>query len=216
MSDNGFEYFVRALYAEDTAALRALDLQCFPIQYDAKFYDMLFRSASSLRSIAFGAFEGSPSCPGKLVGAVTGRLVIERPSFLKALKAAYIMTLDVDPNFRRHGIAATLLDKIKAFFVVHHDVDRLLLHVLQANDPALRFYDRMGFSSGPVIPNYYVIHGQHENGIVMFKDISRRSSRGIIYAVYSWIASSISRINLFQKGCFGDELDMDEEETITA
>jgi len=67
---------------------------------------------------------------------------------------AEILTLAVDPTFRRQGIARALLD-ISETELVENGVDTLFLEVAEDNPAAIAFYKGAGFEPIGKRPRYY-------------------------------------------------------------
>lgn len=75
---------------------------------------------------------------GSPVGVVQGR---RRPP-----GDCLLFSMWVDPAARRLGVGRALVDAIQAWGQ-GWDARRVVLWVLAANEPAMRFYDRIGFST---------------------------------------------------------------------
>lgn len=71
-----------------------------------------------------------------------------------AVDEAEILTLAVDPRFRRHGLAQTLLCKTSTHFA-ELGVERLFLEVDAENDAAIALYEKHGFTAVGRRRNYY-------------------------------------------------------------
>ena len=76
-----------------------------------------------------------------LVGMVTAQLVV---STAEGGLSAWIEDMVVAEEFRRKGIGCTLLDAMSAW-AAEHGATRLQLLADRTNEPALRFYERMGW-----------------------------------------------------------------------
>lgn len=59
-------------------------------------------------------------------------------------RIGYIVTLDVSPEYRRRGIARTLMEEAERQ-ARDEGCAALVLHVFTANDPAIQFYAFNGF-----------------------------------------------------------------------
>jgi len=75
---------------------------------------------------------------------------------------ALIVTLAVDPDWRRQGLGARLMHACEARF----DLPRFRLQVRKSNAPAIRLYRRLGYAIVDTLPGYY---GDGEDGYVMDK-----------------------------------------------
>jgi ribosomal-protein-alanine N-acetyltransferase len=68
--------------------------------------------------------------------------------------AGYIVTLDVDPNVRRHGIARNLMANAEALIRVE-GCHTILLHVFTGNAGAIAFYEEQGFGRTHTAESFY-------------------------------------------------------------
>ena len=83
----------------------------------------------------------------KIVGFVYGRVSNPPAEVLdkwKSRKVASVETLAVDKDYRRHGIATSLLKELFAEFK-RNEVDLVTLSVPAAEKAAMRLYGKMGF-----------------------------------------------------------------------
>jgi ribosomal-protein-alanine N-acetyltransferase len=71
----------------------------------------------------------------------------------------HIISIAVDPRFRRKGIGRELLLKV----MIHPGIRRLKAEVRRSNTGAQAFYSRLGFRAQGVIPGYY----GNEDALVM-------------------------------------------------
>ena len=74
-----------------------------------------------------------------------------------------IVTLSVDPYWRRRGVAERLLHTCEA----HFDQPRFQLMVRISNTAAIRLYEKMGYVIAERAPRYY----QNEDGYSMIKTV---------------------------------------------
>lgn len=68
--------------------------------------------------------------------------------------AGYIVTLDVEQEWRRRGLARVLMLNAEAQ-VRGEGCRAMLLHVFTGNDVAIRFYEQMGFARMRLEPGFY-------------------------------------------------------------
>ncbi len=83
----------------------------------------------------------------KIVGFIYGRESNPPAEVLdkwKSRKVASVETLGVDKDYRRHGIATSLLKELFAEFK-RNEVDLVTLSVPAAEKAAMRLYGKMGF-----------------------------------------------------------------------
>ena len=85
--------------------------------------------------------------------------------FWVILEEAHITTLGTHPDFRnKHLAQALLIQCIETCY--KEEVKYITLEVRESNVPAIRLYEKFGFSSIGMRKNYYQDNG--ENAIIMF------------------------------------------------
>ena len=67
---------------------------------------------------------------------------------------ADMMNLAVAPNYRRKGIGERLVTELVSY-LAKRDVSSLTLEVRASNDPAIRLYEKLGFTKVGCRPGYY-------------------------------------------------------------
>jgi len=160
--------------------LRKVNLACFPVQYQEKYYkDVSESNGDGLCKFAYWN--------GFVVGAACARIEpinghgglgdsIESNGGEKENKSdnsnsekdderkrIYIMTLGVLAAYRGRTIGAQLIQSILDYFEDHKDsspdlkdVIEIALHVQISNDDAMKFYmEKFGFEKGEMVENYY-------------------------------------------------------------
>ena len=83
-----------------------------------------------------------------------------------AVDEAEIITIGVNPDFRRNGIASAMIGIIEKN-LKNQGVKKLFLEVASNNMPAQKLYENMGFKTVGLRPKYY----DGVNAILMSKDI---------------------------------------------
>ena len=78
----------------------------------------------------------------------------------------YITNIAVSENYRRNGIATTLLKKVYKF-AKEQELSFLSLEVRKSNDVAIRFYEREGFDIEGERIDFY--SNPVEDGYIMTK-----------------------------------------------
>jgi [ribosomal protein S18]-alanine N-acetyltransferase len=104
-------------------------------------------------SLCMGAFEGD---------RLVGYLIISR-----YVDAWHVMNVAVEPEFRRHGIATALLERL---FERTSDDERrgYTLEVRVSNVGAIRLYEQLGFEPRGIRRGYYT--DNREDALIMWKD----------------------------------------------
>jgi ribosomal-protein-alanine N-acetyltransferase len=84
---------------------------------------------------------------------------------------AEILTIAIDPEWRRQGIAGSLLTRAIAD-AASHGAEALFLEVGVSNDAALALYERLGFIRTGRRPKYYTTPDGPEDAIVMKRSLT--------------------------------------------
>ncbi len=135
---------LRSFEAGDLPALHQLDQVCFA------------------RGIAYSKAElhyflTHPSCScwiaEQLNNGLAGFVIIERIS-LRGRRAGHIVTLDVDPVARRHGLGTLLMQTAEEQMKLE-GAAWMTLEVAENNTAARQFYRKFGFVMRGKIAKYY-------------------------------------------------------------
>ena len=81
-----------------------------------------------------------------------------------SIDEADIMNVAVHPDFRRKGIAETLINRLVAD-LKERGIHALLLEVRVSNAPAIALYEKLGFSQVGRRKNYY--HNPKEDALIL-------------------------------------------------
>lgn len=82
-------------------------------------------------------------------------------------RVAYILSLGVVHNYRRHHIATALLNRLLDELTINpvlEDVRAVYLHVLTTNTAAIIFYQKSNFRRHKYLPMYYSIYSSSSDG----------------------------------------------------
>ncbi|MBN3280767.1 NAA60 acetyltransferase, partial [Polyodon spathula] len=87
-------------------------------------------------------------------------------SFPVDTQVAYILSLGVEKEFRKHGIGSLLLDSLKEHIstMAQDHCKAIYLHVLTTNNTAIQFYENRDFRQHHYLPYYYSIRGVLKDG----------------------------------------------------
>jgi len=142
---------VRRLEPHDLGTVDEIERASYPTPWSRSMFVAELRKPSS---VAIGAYaEG-----GELVGyAFVSRYV----------DAWHVMNVAVATEFRRRGIATTLLQRV--FEVTATDPQRgYTLEVRVSNSEAIRLYERLGFESRGIRRGYYT--DNREDALIMWRE----------------------------------------------
>lgn len=81
-------------------------------------------------------------------------------------QVAYILSLGVVKEFRKHGIGSLLLESLKDHIstTAQDHCKAIYLHVLTTNNTAINFYENRDFRQHHYLPYYYSIRGVLKDG----------------------------------------------------
>jgi len=113
--------------------------------------------------------------PGRIflvaqLGSVVAGAVSCRNSSCKRLEHRDVLNLSVQPQYRRQGIATTLLGALIRWAEENQIVEKLALAVFATNLPAITLYRKNGFvEEGRRIQEVKMADGQYVDDILMYK-----------------------------------------------
>jgi [ribosomal protein S18]-alanine N-acetyltransferase len=145
---------VRPLTYADLPEVVAIERRAFPTPWSLAMFVLELSKPSGICLAAF--VEG----PGGAAPRLSGYLVCSRYDTVW-----HIMNVAVDPDRRRHGIAATLLTRL--FERVDDPDAQYTLEVRRSNDGAIALYDRFRFRAAGLRRRYYADNG--EDAVVMWR-----------------------------------------------
>jgi [ribosomal protein S18]-alanine N-acetyltransferase len=142
---------LRRLEAGDLDAVEEIERVSYPTPWSRAMFAAELQKSSSL---AIGAYHET----GELVGyAIVSRYV----------DAWHVMNIAVVPEFRRRGIAKSLLERL--FEATAADPRRgYTLEVRVSNADAIRLYERLGFEARGLRRGYYT--DNREDALIMWRE----------------------------------------------
>ena len=141
---------VRSLCLSDLPAIEEIERRAYRTPWSRSMFASELAKSSS---ICLGAVEGE-----RLVGYVVNSRYVD---------AWHVMNVAVNPDYRRHGIATRLLERL--FELTRDDQRRgYTLEVRVSNEGAIKLYEAMGFVARGVRRGYYT--DNREDAVIMWKD----------------------------------------------
>jgi len=140
---------LREYTKRDLEAIFALDEVCFepPFRFSARAMKQFAEARNALTVIAENE-------TGEIAGFCIGH--VERAG--KGLRA-YVVTLDVAPDYRRRGLARQMLRRIEQQTIAS-GCNSIELHVSVDNEGAIAFYEREGYVRSHIVKSFYGL-GRH-------------------------------------------------------
>ncbi|XP_064613621.1 N-alpha-acetyltransferase 60-like [Liolophura sinensis] len=163
------EVQLRFLCPEDIGDVKKLCAEWFPIDYPDTWYEDItsnpkfYSLAATYHSKIIGIIVTEVKAKPKINKEDADILPSQYPA---TVEVAYILSLGVVNDFRRHGIASLLLDSLLSYLTTseRHHCKAVYLHVLSTNNIAIRFYERRNFRPHSFLPYYYSIGGKPKDG----------------------------------------------------
>ena len=142
---------LRRLEPRDLDTVEEIERASYPTPWSRSMFAAELRKPSSL---ALGAYVEA--------GALVGYAFVSR-----YVDAWHVMNVAVAPEYRRRGIATTLLER--AFEVTAADPRRgYTLEVRMSNTDAIRLYERLGFEHRGIRRGYYT--DNREDALIMWRE----------------------------------------------
>jgi len=142
---------LRSLEPRDLDTVEEIERASYPTPWSRSMFAAELRKPSSL---AIGAYVEA--------GALVGYAFISR-----YVDAWHVMNVAVAPQYRRRGIATTLLERV--FEVTAADPRRgYTLEVRMSNTDAIRLYERLGFEHRGIRSGYYT--DNREDALIMWRE----------------------------------------------
>lgn len=159
------EIQLRFLCPSDIEEVKKLCAEWFPIEYPDTWYQEITSNPKfySLAATFKSRIVGLVIAEVKLLSSINKEDAdILSPQFPQTTQVAYILSLGVVVDFRKHGIASLLLDSLVQSLTTkeHCNCKAVYLHVLASNQVAIRFYEKRRFKAHSFLPYYYSIQGK--------------------------------------------------------
>uniref|UniRef100_A0A1A7Z4X8 N-alpha-acetyltransferase 60 n=1 Tax=Iconisemion striatum TaxID=60296 RepID=A0A1A7Z4X8_9TELE len=194
------EIQLRFLCHNDIGNVKLLCGDWFPIEYPDSWYQDI-TSNKKFFSLA-ATFRGS--IVGMIVAEIKNRTKVHKEdgdilasSFPVDTQVAYILSLGVVKEFRKHGIGSLLLDSLKEHIstTAQDHCKAIYLHVLTTNNTAIHFYENRDFRQHHYLPYYYSIRGVLKDGFTYVLYINGGHPPWTIFDYIQHIGSTLASLN---------------------
>lgn len=143
---------IKRLSAEHIAEVAYIEELCFSIPWSAKSLELLIKD----KNVGFVAL-----CDGQVV-AYAGMITV--------LDEGQITNIATHPDYRRRGIARSLMHEIDGY-AEDNALSLLSLEVREQNVAAIALYSECGWEKAGIRKNFY--SSPRDNGVVMIKVFER-------------------------------------------
>ncbi|XP_029996242.1 N-alpha-acetyltransferase 60 [Sphaeramia orbicularis] len=194
------EVQLRFLCHNDIENVKLLCGDWFPIEYPDSWYQDI-TSNKKFFSLA-ATFRGG--IVGMIVAEIKGRTKVHKEdgdilasSFPVDTQVAYILSLGVVKEFRKHGIGSLLLDSLKEHIstTAQDHCKAIYLHVLTTNNTAIHFYENRDFRQHHYLPYYYSIRGVLKDGFTYVLYINGGHPPWTIFDYIHHIGSTLASLS---------------------
>ncbi|HXS12316.1 MAG TPA: N-acetyltransferase [Acidobacteriaceae bacterium] len=154
----------------DLGIIFALDEVCFapPFRFSARAMRQFAEARNALTVVAETD-----------AGDVAGFCIAHVERARKGLNA-YVVTLDVAPQHRRHGLARQMMQRIEQQ-AAEAGCDAIALHVSVENEGAIAFYESEGYERTHMVKSFYGL-GRH--AYVYRKALGNAAQSGLEWSAF--------------------------------
>ena len=192
-------YLYRTVTITDLPALKKLQQELFPVQYNKQFYLKLLDKSKTYTLLSFNKENN------ELIGVCSCSILSEEvdEGFWKGLFGypekyyiCYIMTLGVKKSHRRKGLASRMLQILEEVISAEpYHCTKLVLHCKVDNQHALSFYNQNAFIIKQKIDDYYNFGSHMESAYKLEKDLTFADKNvKEEYSIRSYFPASFSGI----------------------
>ncbi|XP_055506957.1 N-alpha-acetyltransferase 60 isoform X1 [Leucoraja erinacea] len=190
------EIQLRLLCHDDIDTVKQLCGDWFPIEYPDSWY----RDITSNKRFFSLAATYKGGIVGMIVSEIKGRTKVHKEDgdilasgFPVETQVAYILSLGVIKEFRKHGIGSLLLESLKDHIstTAQDHCKAIYLHVLTTNSTAIHFYENRDFKQHHYLPYYYSIRGVLKDGFTYILYINGGHPPWTIFDYIQHIGSSL-------------------------
>jgi ribosomal-protein-alanine N-acetyltransferase len=141
-------FALRQFTPADLEAVMATNRVCLPENYAPYFFMDTFTTLPETFIVA--------ESQGRVSGYIMCRIEhgFSDLKKLRFAKKGHIISVAVMPDYRKQGIAYSLVEQALSALTALH-ADECYLEVRASNDPAIKLYNKMGFDTTRTIPRYY-------------------------------------------------------------
>ena len=166
LSNSNTSISFRFLRPGDQSEVKSLCCDWFPIEYPDKWYDDISHDSK------YYALAACETYTQRIIGLVVADILplgscnredqqILHKSFSLTTPVCYILILGVVKEYRRQGLAGTLLQHLLNALYKRGTSKAVYLHVLYSNKQAIQFYQSKNFQYRIHLPYYYCIKGDN-------------------------------------------------------
>ncbi|CAD5217750.1 unnamed protein product [Bursaphelenchus xylophilus] len=179
MGSADFPMIIRPLEIKDVEQIKSLSDTVFPIRYPADYFADCIKSEEYLSLAIFDQLNllGFIFVIKKYRSPLTPNSSdFEELAQAKEYRPPYISTIGIRPSHQGRGLGAFLISQAKHILFLNDDPKFIYLHVMTANENAIRFYERIGFQKYRKVKNYYQGCSIYPDAYIMIKPFKKREN----------------------------------------
>jgi len=146
----GGRFLVREASESDLLTVMNINRICLPENYSYAFFHSILRAYPKAFLVA--------EVDNKVTGYIMCRVerILSKFERFRVRKAGHVISIAVLPEYRRKGIASTLLKKALNILKNEYGCEEAFLEVRTSNNQAISLYEKLGFDKVDVAKRYYV------------------------------------------------------------
>jgi len=146
----GESFIIREASEKDILTVMNINRICLPENYSYAFFHSVLKAYPRTFLVA--------EVDSKIAGYIMCRVerILSKLERFRIKKAGHIISIAVLPEYRRRGIASTLLRKAMTILKEEYGCDEIFLEVRVTNSQAIALYKKLGFDKIDVLKGYYV------------------------------------------------------------
>ncbi|MEM1583947.1 MAG: ribosomal protein S18-alanine N-acetyltransferase [Nitrososphaerota archaeon] len=156
-------FITREASEKDLIAVMNINRICLPENYTYGFFEMILHSYPKSFLVA--------EIDGHIAGYIMCRVerILSRFQRFKISKAGHVISIAVLPEYRKIGIASSLLKNAMKVLREVYGCSEIFLEVRVSNIPAINLYEKIGFIKVDIIKKYYI---DGEDAYVMARELT--------------------------------------------
>lgn len=210
IADEVFYAKINESYIDELVLLHR---EWFPTYYDKEYFKKFLVKQNYIAIGAFVKIMGNDyliaSCLGEIVSENKFREnvadVLYEKSFFDWFSpnelCGYLNTFGVIDEYRRLGIGTKLMEKY-INEMKNRNCVALYLHVIEHNNSAIKFYEKMKWSHAGVKKNYYYYDNSFYDGVIFYYVLMENVAFQTVQIDNNASTQSQTNVDFTKKGCF--------------
>ena len=206
----------REIEEGDFASIKALHVECFPVQYEDAFFRNACRGVG-VRDAPLVSVVAVDCESSSVVGCILAQFnpvarIDDKHLFADSAEppvdALYILTLGLTRAYRRSGLGTHLLQRCTDRARANARCGAVYLHVIHYNESAIRFYEKNDFVYLRTLDEFYTIDQTHYTAYLYILYVNghrapllsrvllnaRATAKQSLTFLYTWVATALMRI----------------------